>query len=130
VIGQDGASVNDFLVTYLDPIDKRLLAYLDNDDELSLDTVRRLRLYTSALLAATLTPAQVMEDWPDWFDLAPAFVAVYGTPDLEELEYSTSFVRIVEEHDVVKLTEIDRAYLRELELQLDIYPEMRAVTGE
>jgi hypothetical protein len=28
--------VNDFLVTYLDSIDERLLEYLDEDDELSL----------------------------------------------------------------------------------------------
>jgi hypothetical protein len=32
--------VNDFLVTYLDSIDKRLLEYLDEDDELSLYTGR------------------------------------------------------------------------------------------
>ena len=28
--------MNDFLVTYLDSIDERLLEYLDEDDELSL----------------------------------------------------------------------------------------------
>jgi hypothetical protein len=29
--------VNDFLVSYLDAIDERLLEYLDDDDELKLD---------------------------------------------------------------------------------------------
>jgi hypothetical protein len=65
--------VNEFLVTYLDSIDGRLLEYLDDDDELKLDVVQRLRFYTSALLAGSITPDHVVE--PDWFQLAPAFVA-------------------------------------------------------
>jgi hypothetical protein len=39
---QDGP-VNDFLFTYLDSIDEQLLEYLDEDDELKLDAVQRLR---------------------------------------------------------------------------------------
>jgi hypothetical protein len=117
---------NDFLVIYLDSIAERLLEYLDDEDELSLDTVQRLRLYTSALLDGSVTPADLMEDWPDWFDLAPAFVAAYGTGDLEELEYAASFLRAVEDGEDVALTDDDRAYLTALELQLDVYPEMRA----
>jgi len=34
--------VNDFLVTFLDSIDERLLEYLDEDEELRLDVVQRL----------------------------------------------------------------------------------------
>jgi hypothetical protein len=117
---------NDFLVIYLVSIAERLLEYLDDEDELSLDTVQRLRLYTSALLDGSVTPADLMEDWPDWFDLAPAFVAAYGTGDLEELEYAASFLRAVEDGEDVALTDDDRAYLTALELQLDVYPEMRA----
>ena len=64
--------VNDFLVTHLDSIDERLLEYLDDDDELRLDVVQRLGFYTSALLASSITPDHVMEDWPDWFQLVPA----------------------------------------------------------
>ena len=41
VMGHDG-TVNDFLVTYLDSVDERLLEYLDEDDELKLDAVQRL----------------------------------------------------------------------------------------
>jgi hypothetical protein len=48
--------VNDFLVSYLDTIDERLLEYLDQDDELSLDAVLKLRLYASSLLDGTLSP--------------------------------------------------------------------------
>jgi hypothetical protein len=71
--------VNDFLVVYLDSIDERLLEYLDDDDELRLDAVQRLRFYTTALLEGSITPDHVMEDWPDWYQLVPAFVAAYGT---------------------------------------------------
>jgi hypothetical protein len=117
---------NGFLVAYLDSIDEALLQYLDDNDELSLDTVKRLRLYTGALLDGSVTPAHLTEDWPDWFHLAPAFVAAYGTAELEELEYAAVFLRAVEEHEDVSLTDADRAYLEALELQLDMYPEMRA----
>src|ERR1039458_1436873 len=70
-------AVSDFLFTYLDSIDERLLEYLDEDEELELDAVQRLRFYTSALLEGSITPDHVMEDWPDWYQLAPAFVATY-----------------------------------------------------
>ena len=55
VMGHDGP-VNDFLFTYLDSIDERLLEYLDEDDELKLDAVRRLRSYASALLDRAAGP--------------------------------------------------------------------------
>ena len=51
--------VNDFLVVYLDSIDERLLEYLDEDEELKLDAVQRLRFYTTALLDGSITPDHV-----------------------------------------------------------------------
>jgi len=122
--------VNGFLASYLDTVDERLLEYLDDEEELSVNAVRRLRLYTSALLAAALTPAQVMEDWPDWFYLVRAFAVAYGSAELEELEYAASFLYSVEGHTEVHLTDPDRSYLQELELQLDMYPEMRLIIEE
>jgi len=62
-------SVSEFLVVYLDSIDEGLLDYLDKDDELRPEVVKRLRYYASALLEGTITPAAVAEDWADWFDL-------------------------------------------------------------
>ena len=117
--------MNEFLVSYLDAIDERLLEYLDDDDELKLDVVKRLRFYTSALLASSITPDHVVEDWPDWFQLVPAFVAAYGSEELQEAEEATVFLQAVEEHDDVALTEGDLAYLKALEAWLDVYPEIR-----
>jgi hypothetical protein len=118
-------AVNDFLVVYLDSIDEQLLEYLDEDEELKLDAVKRLSFYTTALLDGSITPDHVMEDWPDWYQLAPAFVATYGTEELQELEGGAEFLRVVEEQDDVSLTDADRAYLRALEEWLGVYPEIR-----
>ena len=113
-----------FLVTYLDSIDERLLDYLDADDELRLEVVKRLRYYASALLEGSVTPAAVAEDWADWFDLTQAFVAAYAPEGVEELEEAAPLMS-----DEVKadsgLTEADRVYLSAVELLLDAYPEMQ-----
>ena len=123
-MGNDGP-VNDFLVTYLDSIDEQLLEYLDEDDELKLDAVQRLRFYTSALLVGSITPMHVVEDWLDWYALVPAFVAAYGSDELQELELGAEFLGAIEEDEDVILTKADLAYLKELEAWIDMYPEMR-----
>ncbi|MGP8064484.1 MAG: hypothetical protein ACLP5O_18295 [Acidimicrobiales bacterium] len=117
--------MNDFLFTYLDSIDERLLEYLDEDDELKLDAVQRLRFYTSALLEGSISPDHVWEDWPDWYQLVPAFVATYGSEELQELEGAAVLLEAIEEQDDVSLTEADRVYLKVLELWLGMYPDMR-----
>lgn len=76
--------VNNFLISYLDAIDEQLLEYLDDEGELKLDVVKRLRFYTSTLLEGSVTPDRIAEDWPEWFQLAPAFVAAYGTEELNK----------------------------------------------
>jgi hypothetical protein len=63
--------VNDFAVVCLDSIQEYLLEYLDEDDELKLDAVQRIRFYTTALLDGSITQDHVMEDWPDWYQLTP-----------------------------------------------------------
>jgi len=127
-MGHDGP-VSDFLVVYLDSVDERLLEYLDEDDELKLDAVQRLRFYTSALLVGSITPMHVVEDWLDWYALVPAFVAAYGSDELQELELGAEFLGAIEEDEDVILTKADLAYLKELEAWIDMYPEMRT-TGE
>ena len=111
--------------SYLDSIDERLLEYLDEDDELKLDAVQRLRFYTSVVLEGSISPDHVMEDWPDWYQLAHAFVAAYGMAALKEMEDEAVFLDAVEEQEDVSLTEADRVYLKPLETWLDMYPEMR-----
>src|ERR1035438_7199874 len=123
-MGHDGP-VNDFLVVYLDSIDEQLLEYLDEDEELKLDAVQRLSFYTTALLDGSITPDHVMEDWPDWYQLVPAFVATYGTEELQQLEGASEFLEAIEEDDDVSLTDADLAYLKALEDWLGMYPEMR-----
>ena len=115
--------MSEFLVTYLDSIDERLLDYLDEDDELRPEVVKRLRYYASALPEASITPAAVAEYWADWFDLVPAFVAAYAPDEVGELEEAAEFMDTDEEYTT--LTAADKAYLTALELQLDMYPEMR-----
>jgi hypothetical protein len=74
--------------------------------------------------ALSLSPAAVVEDWPDWFDLAPAFVAAYAPGGVEELE-GAAFPEGPEVGDAARLTKAGWVYPRALEVQLDIYPEMR-----
>jgi hypothetical protein len=117
--------VNDFLVVYLDSIDERLLEYLDEDEELKLDAVQRLRFYTTALLDGSITPDHVTEDWPDWYQLVPAFVATYGSDELQELEGAAVLLEAIEEDEDVTLNEADRDYLKALEEWLGMYSEIR-----
>jgi len=116
--------VSEFLVVYLDSIDERLLDYLDEDDELRPEVVKRLLYYVTVLLEGSITPAAVAEDWADWFDLTGAFVAAYAPDEVGELEEAAPFMNDDVGADTV-LTEADRAYLAAVELLLDAYPEMR-----
>ena len=116
--------MSDFLVVYLDSVDERLLEYLDEDDELKLDAVQRIRFYTTALLDGSITPDHVLEDWPDWYQLVPAFVATYGSEELQELEVAAELLEAIEEDEDVTLNEADRDYLKALELWLGMFPEM------
>jgi len=118
--------VNDYLVAYLTSIDEQLLFYLDQDDEMMVDTVERLRESTRALLAGSVTPAALNADWPDWFILAPAFVLTYGTEELEKWQDAAVFLRVPGD---VGLTEADETYLRALERQLGVHLESRASSG-
>ena len=101
-------------------IDERLLEYLDKDDELKLDAVKRLSFYTTALLDGSITPDHVMEDWPDWYQLAPAFVATYGSEELQELECAAVLLEAIEEQDDVSLTDADLAYLKVLAVGVNL----------
>ena len=72
-----------------------------------------------------ITPKDVVEGWPDWYQLVPAFGATYGSQELQELEVAALLLEAIEEDKDVSLTEADRAYLKVLDEWLGMYPEMR-----
>jgi hypothetical protein len=113
--------VNDFLVRYLDSISEDLLAYLDEDEELSVDVARRMRDAATALLDGETTPSRLSSEWPDWFHLVGAFVAAYGWEGTDDLEGSAPFLA-PEEGAPDELTGADREFLEAIALQLDVYP--------
>lgn len=120
-------AVSKALVVHLDALDDRLLAYLDKDEELHLDTVMRLRFYTTALFDGSITPHAVVEDWADWFDLAPAFVAAYAPEWMEELEAAATFLDGPKVGGDPSLAKADRVYLLALESLLDAYRALRTL---
>jgi len=61
-----------------------------------------------------------VEDWPDWFQLAPAFVATYGAEELNGLVDGAQILRVVEEDEDVSRTGADRVYLKAPESWLDM----------
>ena len=74
--------MNDDLAAYLGSIDGKLVRYLDEQKELSVATVAHLHRYAVALVQRLIVPAQVEEDWRDFFELAEAFVLAYGSKRL------------------------------------------------
>jgi hypothetical protein len=114
---------NDLLARYLESIDKGLLDYLDENEDLSVATTRRLRSYTSELLAGTITTTGLLAAWPPFFDLVSAFVMTYGSVDLEDLEEEAGFGPATEWENGEPPSGITRGYLLVLELELDLYGE-------
>jgi len=119
--------MSDLLVAFLDAIDERLLDYLDDEEELRLDTIERLWLYADALLEGSLTPAVVEEDWSDWFDLAAAFRTAYAPMWLADLEEAAPFLKVI--RDDTRLVRADRAYLLAFTSLLDAHRKMRRSKG-
>ena len=117
------------LAVILGSIDEHFLDYLDEDGEMLPDTVRRLRLYTTALLSGSISPAAVAEDWDDFYDLLPVFVVAYAPEWVGHLETMATFLAGVGIGNHAPLSEEDVAYLLAVEPVLDQYPEM-GITGE
>ena len=85
-------TVNEYLFVILSSKDKRLLDDLDKSGDMLVDTVRRLRNYTTALLDGSITPAVLAEDWDDFYDLPPAFVAACAPEWVGHLETMATFL--------------------------------------
>lgn len=122
--GPNYDAVNEYLPIVLGSIDERFLDYLDEDGEMLPATVRRLHNYTVALLDGSINPAAVVEDWPDYYDLLPAFVAAYAPEWVGNLEGAAEFLDGPEDGDHGRLTNDDVAYLLAVEPVIDRYAEM------
>ena len=119
--------VNDFLVRYLGSVGEGLLAYLDENEELSVDVARRMRDSAVELLDGETTPSRLGNEWPDWYHLVGAFVAAYGWEGTDDLEDSAPFLA-PEQGAPDELTGADREFLEAVALQLDLYPSERDTT--
>lgn len=98
------------LLSYLDAVDGSLLRYLDDDHDLSSETVQRLHRFAVALSEGSMTPGLALADWADFFPLAAAFVVVCGSAELTELyDQSTVFSAVV--RGDVPMTDADRVFV-------------------
>jgi hypothetical protein len=117
--------VNESLPGYLDSIDPRLREYLDDRNELRLDTVWHLDVCAGALLDGFISRADLAEDWPDWSRLARAFVVCYASEDLRLLESKSAFFAAEEDADQSPLSDNDRLFLEAFRRHLDRYSSGR-----
>lgn len=108
--------MNDKLWAYLASIDTSLLDYLDEEDGFRRPTVEHLYRYGVALLQRLITPAHVMEDWEDFFDLAGGFVFAHGSERLARSNVISSL--LVREGDLDSLSWADQALLVDLVREL------------
>ena len=113
--------LNEYLPDILGSLGKRFLGYLDNSGEMLVDTVRRLRLYTVALLDGSITPPAVVEDWADFYHLLPAFVAAYAPSWVGDLERAAELLDVPGGHALLAAGDV--AYLLAVESVLDRYLE-------
>lgn len=114
--------VSSDLVTYLDAIDGGLVDYLDDERNLSVETVARLRRYAVAMSEGSMTAGLAREDWADFYPLAAAFVVVCGSDELSDLyDKSTVFSAMVRTE--VAFTDADRVFLVTLADELERYTE-------
>lgn len=66
------------LVAYLRKVDASLLVHV-TDGLLSTQALLKMRGYAEALATRDLTTTAVVADWPEFFELALAFVVAYGS---------------------------------------------------
>lgn len=114
--------MNDALATHLSAIDDRLLAYLDDQGELPVEVVARMHRFAVAMVEGSATPELVADDWPDFYDLAAAFVFAYGSAELKDVYDRASLVDTVAGGRFVPLGDADRVLLVLLTEELERYP--------
>ncbi|MHB1853716.1 MAG: hypothetical protein ACYCS2_01510 [Acidimicrobiales bacterium] len=121
--------MNPVLVEYLDSIDERLLTYLDVDQELALWAAEALKDHLRTLLESRQSPATSPEEWRDREDrwiLLDAFIAAYGSRELQDLAEMSPLLTEVDEVDEATITPLDRNLLGEVEVALQLYVDSRS----
>jgi hypothetical protein len=114
--------VNDALSSYLSNIDARLLQYLDDTGEIPVDIVVRLHRFAGSIVEGSGTPELVAQEWPDFYDLASAFVVTYGSTELQDLYDRANLEAAVAEGRVIPVGDTDRVLLVQLTDELEAYP--------
>jgi hypothetical protein len=74
------------------------------------------------LVEGSSTLELVADEWPDFFDLAAAFVAAYGSAELQELYNQANLEASVAEGRIVPIDDADRVLLVQLGDELETYP--------
>ncbi|MGH8989742.1 MAG: hypothetical protein ACRDXC_14300 [Acidimicrobiales bacterium] len=116
--------VPDDLVTSLGAVDERLVGYLDDEKNVSSEVLRRLQRFAVALSEGSMTLQLALEDWPDFYPLAAAFVVTVGSEELRELyDQSTVFSAVVGRD--VQFTDADRVFLVALSDELERHADDR-----
>lgn len=112
------------LVTHLGAVDERLVGYLDEEKNLSSEAVQRLRRFAVAMSEGSMTPELALEDWPDFYPLAAAFVVACGSDELRGLyDQATVFSAVVRRD--VQFTDADRVFVVALSDELERYAGAR-----
>lgn len=106
------------LASYLSAGDESLVGYLDHDENLSEETVGRLRRFAVAMSEGSMTPGLADADWPDFYPLVAAFVVVCGSDELRDL-YDRSTVSSAMVRGDVPMTDVDRVFLVTLSEELE-----------
>lgn len=117
-------AVPEDLVTYLDAVGEGLVDYVDERNNLSPETVRRLQRFAVAMSEGSMTPGLARDDWADFYPLAAAFVVVCGSEELRGLyDQATLFSAVV--RGDVEFTDPDRVFLVLLSDELEQYADAR-----
>ncbi len=116
------AAMNDALTTYLSSIDPRLLEYVDDGGELPVDLVIRLHRFAGSIVEGSATTELVADEWPDFYDLASAFVVTYGSSELRDLYDQANLEAAVAGGRLVPVEDADRVLLVQLTDELEAYP--------
>ena len=92
--------------------------------QLPVDVVARLQPLIAGSIVGGIgrPPDLVADEWPDFYDLASAFVVSYGSDELRELYDQANLEAAVAGGRIVPVDDADRVLLVQLTDELEAYP--------